>query len=288
LQLKNHKLASCIDHREASVALIDVHCHLDAPAYNDLISVCQQSGQAGVNAIVAAGTGLASNTKILALQQRQPEHVWAALGLHPERLNTSWEELDAVVIQLQEQRSRVVAMGEIGLPHYALAEQRMTAEQARQREAFLHALVKAAVRLSLPVVLHAPHAAAARAFEIIRRYDPPGAVFHWHKSTPETTAAIWQAGYCISVTPEVCYRERDRQLVQAVPLTNLLLESDGPWPYGGEFTGQATTPALVARVAEEVARLKDVPLGEVQAMTNANAQRVFGRCVAASVAPNGT
>jgi TatD DNase family protein len=270
------------------VALIDVHCHLDAPVYHDLTSVCQQSGEAGVNAIVTAGTGLASNTKILALQQRQPEHVWAALGLHPERLDTSWEELEAVVIQLHEQRSRVVAMGEIGLPHYALAEQRMTAEQAQQREAFLHALVQAAVRLSLPVVLHAPHAAAARAFEIIRRYEPPGAVFHWHKSTPETTAAICQAGYCISVTPEVCYRERDRQLVQAVPLTNLLLESDGPWPYGGEFTGQTTTPALVARVAEEVARLKHVPLVEVQAMTNANAQRVFGRCVATTAAPDNT
>jgi TatD DNase family protein len=161
----------------------------------------------------------------------------------------------------------------------------MTAEQAQQREAFLHALVKAAVWLSLPVVLHAPHAAAAVAFDIIKRYEPPGAVFHWHKSTPETTAAIWQAGYCISVTPEVCYRERDRQLVQAVPLANLLLESDGPWPYGGEFTGQATTPALVARVAEEVARLKDVPLAEVHAVTNATAQRVFGRRIPAVSTP---
>jgi TatD DNase family protein len=268
------------------MAIIDVHCHLDAPAYNDLISVCHQSARAGVDAIVAAGTGLASNIKILALQQRQPEHVWAALGLHPERLDTSWEELEAVVAQLQAQRRRVVAMGEIGLPHYALAEQRMTEEQAQQREAFLHALVKAAVRLSLPVVLHAPHAAAAAAFEIVKRYEPPGAVFHWHKSTPETTAAIWQAGYCISVTPEVCYRERDRQLVQAVPLASLLLESDGPWPYGGEFTGQATTPALVARVAEEVARLKGVPLAEVHAVTNATAQRVFGQCVPAVTAPD--
>lgn len=266
------------------MALIDVHCHLDAPAYDDLTSICQQSAQAGVAVTVAAGTGLRSNARILALQQRQPDHVWAALGLHPERLDSSWAELEAVIAQLQEQRPHVVAMGEIGLPHYALAEQRMTAEQARQREAFLHILVKAAVGLSLPVVLHAPHAAAATAFEIVKRYEPPGAVFHWHKSTSETTTAIWQAGYCISVTPEVCYRERDRQLVQAVPLANLLLESDGPWPYGGEFTGNPTTPALVARVAAEVARLKGVPLAEVQAVTSANARRVFGRCIPAATA----
>jgi TatD DNase family protein len=257
--------------------LIDVHCHLDAPAYTDLGAVCAQTRQAGVGMIVAAGTGLESNQRILAMQQRYPEHIWAALGLHPERPDISWEELEAVIAQVQAHRVRVVALGEIGLPHYALLEQRMTPEQAREREAFLHALVQAAVRLDLPVVIHAPHATAAVALGIVQRYQPPGALFHWHKSPPEVTAAICQAGYCVSVTPEVCYRERDRHLVQIVPLDNLLLESDGPWPYAGEFAGRLTAPALVARVAEEVARLKQVALAEIQEVTTANAQRLFGR-----------
>ena len=37
------------------------------------------------------------------------------------------------------------------------------------------------------------------------------------------------------VLAEVVYRERDRELVQAVPLESLLVESDGPWAYRGEF-----------------------------------------------------
>jgi TatD DNase family protein len=257
--------------------LVDVHCHLDAQAYQDLAAVCQQSQQAGVYAIIAAGTGLASNARILAMQERYPEQIWAALGLHPERADTSWAELEAVVAQIQAQRARVVALGEIGLPHYSRLEQRLTEDQARQRQAFLHALVQAAVQLALPVVLHAPHATAAVALDIVRRYQPPGALFHWHKSSPETTRAICQAGYFISVTPEVCYRDRDRQLVQLVPLGNLLLESDGPWPYGGEFAGQTTTPALVARVAAEVAYLKGVTVAEVHRATAANVQCLFGR-----------
>ena len=60
-------------------------------------------------------------------------------------------------------------------------------------------------------------------------------------------------------------------------LANLLLESDGPWPYNGEFTGHLTTPALVARTAVEVARLKGVSVAEVQEATTANARRLFGR-----------
>ena len=255
---------------------IDTHCHLDAPVYDDLDAVCHQSEQAGVAVIVAAGTGLASNRSILALQQQQPAHVWAALGLHPERPEASWEEVEAVLAQLRMHRDRVVALGEVGLPHYALLDGSMTAEQARRHEAFLHTLTKGAVALGLPVVLHAPHAAADKALAIVRRYEPPGVVFHWHKGSPETTAAICEAGYFVSVTPEVCYRERDRELVRAVPLRNLLLESDGPWPYDGEFAGQPTTPAMVACLAAEVACLKGASLDEVREVVWQNAQRLFG------------
>lgn len=258
------------------MGLVDVHCHLDATAYADAEVVCRLSMNAGVTEIVAAGTGEASNERILALQKRFPTPVRAAIGFHPERLDASWDELETVVQQLETNCDRIVAVGEIGLPHYTRLDARMSDEQAELHRAWLRELVKTAARLALPVVLHAPHSMAAEALEIIQRYEPPGAIFHWHKGTPETTASICAAGYMISVTPEVCYRDRDRQLVQAVPLNNLVLESDGPWAYDGEFSGQRTTSAVVSRVAEEVAHLKQVSLDEVQAMTTVNAHRVFG------------
>ena len=154
------------------MTLVDVHCHLDAPAYRDVTAVCQQSRQAGVTVTVAAGTGLQSNARILALQEQEPGHVWAALGLHPERRDSSWEELEAVIAQVHEHRQHVVALGEIGLPHYALLDQRMTPEQAQEREAMLHTLVQAAVRFDLPVVLHTPHAASAVALDIVTTLCP--------------------------------------------------------------------------------------------------------------------
>ena len=264
---------------------IDTHCHLDAPAYADLAAVCRSSDQAGVQAIVAVGAGSVSNRRILALQQRRPGHVWAALGLHPERSDASWEEVETVLEQLGTHRDRVVALGEVGLPHYALQDGSMSPEQARRHQGFLHALVKGAAALDLPVVLHAPHAAADAALAIVRRYQPPGAVFHWHKGNEAATKAICDAGYFVSVTPEVCYRQRDRDLVQGTPLRNLLLESDGPWTYGGEFTGQATMPTVVARLAAEVAFLKGVSLEEVRDVVWDNARRLFGRSQAELSSP---
>ena len=256
---------------------IDTHCHLDDPAYADLASVCRDSERAGVEVIVAVGGGSASNRRILDLQQRQPARVWAALGLHPERPDASWEEVETVLAQLALHRERVVALGEVGLPHYALRDGSMGAGQARRHEAFLRALVTGAVALDLPVVLHAPHAAAEAALAVLRRCEPRGAVFHWHKGSRETTAAICDAGYFVSVTPEVCYRQRDRDLVRATPLRSLLVESDGPWPYGGEFAGRPTTPAVAARVAAEVARLKGVSPAEARDVLWDNAERLFGR-----------
>ncbi len=258
------------------MALIDTHCHLDASIYAHIDDVYARSRHAGVEAVVAVGTGLASNQQILALQQRYPAYVRAALGFHPERLDLSWHELDTVIAQLETHRADMVAVGEVGLPHYTVLAHRMTDSQAKRHETYLHALVQTATRLDLPVVIHAPHATAAVALAIVKHYEPPGAVFHWHKSDADTTAAICAAGYYISVTPEVCYRERDRELVRTVPLAHLLLETDGPWQYDGEFRGQETSPALVTRVAAEVARLKEVPLADVHAITTANAKQLFG------------
>lgn len=257
--------------------LIDAHCHLDSPVYNDLPAVLRQSHEAGVSIVIAAGTGQESNVQALGLHHRYPHQVWAALGLHPERPGLSRAEVEAVISQIEEHRSQIVAVGEVGLPYYALREGRMTENEARQREIALDTLVRAAARLGLPVVLHAPHDAAPAALSILRRNDPRGVLFHWHKASPDVTRAICDAGYFVSVTPEVCYRERDQEMVRAVPLDNLLLESDGPWAYGGEFAGQPTTPALVARVAEAVAEIKGVPLADVKQATTENALRLFGR-----------
>jgi TatD DNase family protein len=82
-------------------------------------------------------------------------------------------------------------------------------------------------------------------------------------------------GYLVSVTPEVVYRERDRGLVETVPLESLLVESDGPWPYTGEFEGLTSGPWVCARVAEEVAKIKRLPIEETMYRLSVNTCQLF-------------
>jgi len=71
------------------------------------------------------------------------------------------------------------------------------------------------------------------------------------------------------------YRERDRALVEQVPLESLLVESDAPWQYDGEFAGLQSGPWLAARVAEEVAKLKREPIEDAMFQLSTNACRLF-------------
>ena len=101
-------------------------------------------------------------------------------------------------------------------------------------------------------------------------------MFHWHKSDEATTRAIIEAGYFISITPEVAYRERDQVLARMVPLDRMMVETDGPWPFAGPFEGRPTEPNLIPDLISAIARIRSDSIATVaQALAN-NAQSLFG------------
>jgi len=255
--------------------IIDSHCHLHDPAYADLRETLRTAFAHDVWGVVAVGVDPGTNARTLAAAAAAPKAVWPCLGLHPEAPALTDEDLARVEAQVAEHHSRIVALGEIGLPWYSLeGAVDAAALMARGRER-LHRLLELAARWDLPVALHAPHGAAVGALEALLRHGIERAVFHWHKAPAEVTREIVSAGYFVSVTPEVVYRERDRELVQALPLESLLVESDGPWTYRGEFEGLPSGPWFASRVAEEVAKLKQMPVEDVMHQLSTNACSLF-------------
>lgn len=255
--------------------IIDSHCHLHAAAYADPREALRVAMTYDVWGVVAVGCDPATNEETLAAARTMPKAIWAGLGFHPDWRQLSGGELEQVEAQVREHRARIVALGEVGLPWYSLEGDPDPARRMAAGRDHLERLLGVAVRWDLPVILHAPHGAAAPALEALRRHGIEQAVFHWHKAPEDVTRAIVQAGYFVSVTPEVVYRERDRQMVEVVPLDSLVVESDGPWAYQGEFEGLASGPWLVTRVAEEIAKLKRLPADDVIARLSENTCRLF-------------
>ena len=255
--------------------VIDSHCHLHDPAFADLRETLRLSLTHDVWGTVAVGCDAETNTQTLAAAAAAPKAVWACLGFHPDRTRLTDEDLERVEEQIVEHHSHIVGIGEIGLPWYCLENaQDPGAIMARGRDR-LGRLLELASRWDLPVALHAPHGAAAAALEALKRHRIERAVFHWHKAPAEVTHAIVDAGYFVSVTADVVSRERDREMVMDVPIDALLVESDGPWKYGGEFEGTDSGPWLASRVAEEVAKLKGLPVEDAMFQLSTNTCLLF-------------
>ena len=254
---------------------IDSHCHLHDPAFDDLRGAIARATEHGVWSTVAVGCDRDTNARTLEVAASAGKCVRPAMGFHPDWLQLTDDDLEMVEAQVAANHSRLVALGEIGLPWYCLGgAQDATLVLTRGRQRFAR-LLDLATRFDLPVILHAPHGAAVSALEALKRRGIQRAVFHWHKAPAEVTRDIVDAGYMISVTPEVVYRDRDREMVEAVPIESLLVESDGPWPYRGEFGGQSSGPWVVSRVAEEVAKIKRLPADEAMAQICANTCDLF-------------
>ena len=255
--------------------IVDSHCHLHDPAFADVRETLRTALAHDVWGVVAVGCDYETNLRTLAAAKSAPRSIWACLGFHPDWRHLPDAELDRVEAQIQAHHPHIVGIGEVGLPWYSLEGAAGAADLMAQGRHRLDRLLRIAGRWDLPVVLHAPHGAAVGALEALRRQGIDRAVFHWHKAPADVTRAIVDAGFFISVTPEVVYRQRDRELVEAVPLESLLVESDAPWKYGGEFEALPSGPWLAGRVAEEVAKIKRLPVEETMFTLSTNACRLF-------------
>ncbi len=254
--------------------MIDTHIHLDADQYPDPSACIKRALYAGVTAMVVPGTDPASNRKVMDLAHTHARVVYPALGLHPERLEHTDLDADAVAEMIARERNSICAIGEVGLPWYGdRASDAAVDAQAKKR---LAQFARLATQLGLPMILHAPHRRAAEALAIIRDAKVRSAVFHWHKSDEQTTRAIIDAGYFISLSPEVAYRQRDQELARMLPSNRMLVETDGPWPYGGQFAGQLTEPAFIKETVAAIAHLRCATIEEIAAATTANARALFG------------
>jgi TatD DNase family protein len=254
--------------------MIDSHVHLDADQYPDPSGCIKRALSAGVTAMVIPGVGPESNRKVMDLARLHPDVVYPALGFHPERLELTDFDADAVAEIIARERASICAIGEVGLPWYG--DSAKDADVDAQAKARLARFARLAAEMDLALILHAPHRRAAEAFSIIREAKVRRAVFHWHKSDEQTTRAIIDAGYFISLTPEVSYRQRDQELARMLPANRMLVETDGPWPYGGQFAGRLTEPAFIKETVAAIAHLRCTTIEDIATSTTANARALFG------------
>lgn len=120
--------------------LFDAHAHLAASEFaEDLPAVLARAEAAGVTGILTVGETLADAERVLALAGRHPM-IKPAAGLYPTVLDR--EAASAVIAFVRQNADRLVALGEVGLDHWAVK----TESEWRVQEAILPANLAIACR----------------------------------------------------------------------------------------------------------------------------------------------
>lgn len=249
--------------------LIDSHCHLDAPEFDaDRAAVIARAREAGVIAQVIPAVGAASWP---ALKQActLAQGLHAAYGLHPMYLA---EHQPGHLDELRRwiEREQPVAVGECGLDFF------IDGLDVEGQRFYFDAQLRLARDFDLPVIVHARRAVDA-VIASIRRLGVKHGVVHSFSGSPEQAVQLFKLGFMIGLGGPVTYARAQRlhRLAAAVPVEQLLLETDAPDQPDSGIRGQRNEPARLPVICDTVARLRGMPAEALAAQTRHNAERLF-------------
>lgn len=252
--------------------LIDTHAHLDEVA--DLDAALDRARSEGVAAIIAVGIDYESNNRVMEIAGKYESIVFPALGIHPQNLGESGSQMERNLKFIEDNADRAVAIGEIGLDYHKKVRKRASKDVQQQ---VLREVLGLAKRFDKPVSLHSRYS-WRDCFEIVRDSGVTKAVFHWYSGPLSVLHEFVDAGFFASATPAVQYGAEHSEAIKAVPLNQLMLETDSPVVYSrGSEHEHAAEPADVSlRVLDEVARLRASEPEAIARATTENAIRFFG------------
>ena len=255
---------------QTSLQLFDSHCHLtDEKFAGEVSGVMERAREQGVVRVVTIASDPEDAERALELA-RGFDNVWCTVGIHPHAAGEYGKDALSRVADLA-QDERIVAIGEVGLDYYYDNAPRGAQRRALKRQ------VELADDLALPLVVHAREADDDM-IALIREIE--GEVFgvlHCFDSGPDLLEAGIEAGWMISFSGLVTFKNYDKEgLLRAVPPDQLLIETDSPYLAPVPQRGKRNEPAFVRHVAEAVARMRGEALEEVAALTFRNANRFYG------------
>lgn len=247
--------------------LIDVHAHLAGPEFGaDRSEVLERARQARVAKVLTVGETLSDAEHILQLSEIHPEIIPAA-GLYPTVLDP--EQAQAVVELIKRHRSRLVAIGEVGMDWWKVQD-----ENGRrvQRDIFRR-FISLSLELDLPLNVHS-RAAGGAAIQVLLEGGAQRVLLHAFDGRFHTALPAVQAGYFFSIPPSVVRSTQKQKLVKNLPLDCILLESDSPAL--GPEVGQRNEPSNILIALKAVAELKRLPLEVVRRAVVENTRRYLG------------
>jgi TatD DNase family protein len=249
----------------------DSHAHIDGEKFDrDRDLVLSRAKENGIDYIMNPGADFESSVRAVKLAQEY-EMVYAAVGIHPHDA-ASLDDSLLMMIEALTKKPKVQAIGEIGLDfHYDFSP------RDTQRHWFVEQL-RLARRLKLPVIVH-DREANQETFDTLRKEQAfeTGVLMHCYSGSAELAKQYVKLGGYISIAGPVTFKNSRKliEVVEAVPLERLMIETDSPYLTPEPFRGKRNESLYVKYICEKIAQIKGIDISEAAEATTKNAKEYF-------------
>ena len=251
--------------------LVDTHCHLYLPEFNnDLVDVIIRATAAGVEKFYLPSIDHSVLDDMFRMEEEYTGKCFAMAGLHPCSVNDNFKtELRGVENLLRVRK--FPAIGEIGLDFYW-----STAFTHQQYVAF-ETQMQWALEKKLPIVIHTRNA-MKQTIDFVKPFAAKGltGIFHCFGDSYENAIQIIDMNFYLGIGGVLTYKKSGLdEVIKKINLDHIVLETDAPYLTPAPFRGKRNESSYITIIAEKLAEIKGVSLEEVAAITTSNAEKVF-------------
>lgn len=250
--------------------MIDAHAHLLSDKFDNKLIIANMKDD-GLDCIINIGTSLADSIKGIELADKN-KHIFTTVGIHPEYAESA--TLDKL-IELENllSKSKVVAVGEIGLDYHYKADEPI---KQKQKEIFVYQL-KLANKYSLPVVIHCRDAAEdiLQILKTNKKYLNNGVCMHCYSEGAEYAEAFKNLGCYFSFTGNITFKKVDRSFLKNLPIDKIMVETDCPYLAPEPLRGTVNQPKNVIITAQKISDELQMTLQNFEKITVSNTKEFF-------------
>ena len=250
--------------------IFETHAHYDDNRFNDdRNELLQSMKDKNVGCIVNICADMKSVEPVIKLT-KEYDFIYGSVGVHPDETQFLTEN-DIEVLRHSASDKKIVAIGEIGLDYYG-----ESVDKEIQKKWFI-AQLNLAKELDLPVVIHSRDA-LEDTMSILNDYNGR-CVMHCFSYSKEIAQILVKKDFYIGVGGVITFKnsKKLKESVEAVPLENILLETDCPYLAPEPFRGTRNDSSLIKYVVEKIAEIKNVSPQTVEDITWNNALSFYNK-----------
>lgn len=254
--------------------IIDTHIHLDDFRYDDdLDAVLKRAKEGGVEKFIIPGADPLTRERAVTIAE-QYENVYFSVGVHPYDANAFYK----FDFEKYLNHKKCIAIGECGLDYFRLegSDEAKANEKKKQKQVFI-AQIELAKKYKKPLIVHIRNA-SHDSKQILLDHDAKevGGVLHCFNADDELLS-LADEGFYFGIGGVLTFKNAKKlvNILEKIPLSKLLIETDGPYLTPTPHRGERNEPLYTTFVVQKMSELLKQDRKYIEELTTTNAQKLF-------------